>query len=279
MNDFFRRYLDSIILVFLLFMAFALLLDHLRGKSTVNPVERGLISVLAPFQNAAGYSYVKATDLVDDYLLVVNKGRENKKLRDENAKLRSKINLFKEELHYYARLRKQFAYKNPFNIPYVPVRVIGRDPVGRAHIITIDKGSSSGLQLNMPLVTHNGLVGRIITVASNASKVLLITDPRSAVDSILQKSRFRLVAGGINGQKLETKYLSIDADPKEGEVVISSGLGGIFPKGLIVGYIADIDKKPTGLFTSAFIRPGADLEKLEEALVLLTDSRETVDNK
>ncbi len=272
MNDFFRRYLDLIILVFLLFMAFALLLDHLRGKATVSPVERVLISVLAPFQNAAGYSYVRVTDLVDDYLLVVNKSQENKELREETAKLRSKINLLKEELYYYARLRKQFAYKNPFNIPFVPVRVIGRDPVGRAHIITIDKGSNNGLERNMPLVTHNGLVGRIITVAPNASKVLLITDSRSAVDSMLQKSRFRLVAGGVNGQKLETKYLSIDADPVKDETVISSGLGGIFPKGLIVGYITDRNKKPTGLFTSAFIKPGADLEKLEEALVLLTGS-------
>jgi rod shape-determining protein MreC len=120
----------------------------------------------------------------------------------------------------------------------------------------------------MPVVTHRGLVGRVVRVSYASSKVLLITDIRSAVDCVVQETRDSLVAIGQSSRELEVKYLNVDAKVTKDDRVISSGLGRVFPKGLLIGSLSNIGKVGDSLFLKAKLSPSVDLARIEEVLII-----------
>lgn len=146
--------------------------------------------------------------------------------------------------------------------------VIGKDPLSWSKMLTIDKGSNDGLKKNMAVVTYEGLVGHIVQTVPNYSKVLLITDVRSAVDALDQDNRTRGVVVGKGSDICEMKYISRDADIRAGYPIISSGMGGVFPKGILIGKVSKVDKAKKGLFKNVIIMPAVKIAILEEVFVL-----------
>ena len=121
----------------------------------------------------------------------------------------------------------------------------------------------------MAVLTPDGVVGHIIEVAPTVAKVLLINDLNSSISAIIQRNRTQGIVVGSGEELCRTKFLSNKADIREGDIMVTSGLGGIYPKGLIVGRLKNIAKKPTGLFLDAELTPGADLDRLEEVLIVV----------
>jgi rod shape-determining protein MreC len=120
----------------------------------------------------------------------------------------------------------------------------------------------------MPVLTHRGLVGRVTEAAPHSSKVLLITDPSSAVNALIQDSRATGVVQGLVGQGLTMRYIQQTEEITPGDLVLTSGLGGNFPTRLIIGQVTSVTKKDVELFQEATVRPSVDFGRLEMVMVL-----------
>jgi rod shape-determining protein MreC len=144
------------------------------------------------------------------------------------------------------------------------------DPSPWFRSIMIDKGFSDGIRKGFPVVVPEGVTGQIIEVTKHYSKVLLLTDRNSAVDSLVQKTRARGIIRGSSEQLLSFQYVLRKYEIHKGDTVISSGLDGVFPKGLRVGRVQDIVRKNSSIFQEVSVIPFVDFEKLEEVMVILS---------
>ncbi len=279
MGGLIRRYQNILILVALLAFSLTLLLSNLREKSSLNFLEKAAITVLAPFQEFVDFGADKIYTIWGNYINLVGVKEENQHLRQRVDKLAFENSLLVEQFKHYERLDQVLSFPRLDMIPYETAQIIGRDTIGRVRLLYINKGSEDGLKKNMPVITHRGLIGRTVRVALYSSKVLMISDVRSAVDAIVQETRDNLVVAGSNTNTLEVRYLKAESEVKAGDRVISSGLGGIYPKGLLVGIIEDIDTVSEDLFLSARLTPTADLDRIEEVLVLSARSPVVIDEK
>ncbi len=176
-------------------------------------------------------------------------------------------------------LRQQLKYKqsNPdFDLLGAAVvereidlaRVIGRDPSNLARFIIVDQGSADGAKVGMPIVTPEGLVGRITATGTHWAKVLLITDPSSSVNAVVQSTRATgVVQGDVNGNVI-IKYVPQGEAIKIGDLILTSGMGGSFPKRLVIGQVTEVHKRDIELFQEATISPSVDFTRLEFVLIL-----------
>ncbi len=147
-------------------------------------------------------------------------------------------------------------------------RVLGQDPLNLIHYITIDQGSVDDITVGMPVVTPSGLVGRISEVGTHWSRVLLLVDPTSSVNAVIQSSRATGVIQGWQNGLLLMEYLPQNESVKVNDLVLTSGIGGSFPKRLVIGQVIDVHKRDTDLFQEAVVRPSVDFNRLEFVLIV-----------
>jgi rod shape-determining protein MreC len=146
--------------------------------------------------------------------------------------------------------------------------VIGRDPSPFLHYIIIDRGSNDGIQRGMPVVTAQGLIGRVDAVIADAARVQLITDPASSVNIRLQNLSLQAVLTGSVTGDLSLDLIPQDVLVEEGSVVLTSGLGGSYPPDLIIGQVINVRRRESDLFQEAFVQPVVDFTRLEIVLVI-----------
>lgn len=199
--------------------------------------------------------------------------RENEELKAEVARLRAQVAELNEYRLENERLKRMLQYRDtgPGGGKAVVARVIARDPGNWFGTVTVDRGSADGVRRDLTVVTPDGLVGRVVAVRTHSSDVLLITDPRSSVGGLIQETRIPGVVEGLAGGYglLRMLYIAKDAPVEIGQTVVTSGLGGIFPKGIPVGSVAEVRPEGGGLFQVVAVRPFAQLDRLEEVAVLL----------
>jgi len=273
LSEGFGRRRRFVLFVVLCILALGVLTEQVRtpDKRRAGWLGRGVEAVLAPV--TAGLSRV--SDAVGgSWVLLTEIGTlrsENARLRAEVAQLRSESAQLHEAAQEAVRLRKLLAFKEQ---PYrtVAVRVIGRDPSQWFNTVLVDRGPAAGIRRNDPVVTSEGLVGRVIETGGSWARVLLILDPRSAVGVFVGSSRDAGVAEGQAGPILRVKYLSRDAEIRPGDPIVTAGLGEIYPRGLPVGTIVGVTRTEGDLFQEALVRPDADLNHLEEMLILVTSA-------
>ncbi len=225
--------------------------------------------VLAPFQNLFTKSVQSVSDVINNYFYLVSVSKENERLKLEVYKLVNEKNELIEKISRQKRIAGLLAYQEDRKKDSLVASVIGRDATQWSKVVFIDKGSRHGVRKYLAVVTNSGVIGQIIYAGPNTSKVLLTIDSRSAVDSIFQDSRVSGVVVGTGKEQCQIKYVPNKAKIKVGDRVLSSGLGGVFPKGLFIGTVFQIAKRKQGLFQEITLTPGSDLSKLEEVLVLL----------
>jgi rod shape-determining protein MreC len=167
------------------------------------------------------------------------------------------------------RLRKLLEMKSELPHSMLPARVVGLDPSGWFKTVFINKGTRDGVSKGMAVIAPEGIVGRIIGASGRYAKVLLIIDRSSDIDALVQRTRSRGIVEGETRESCRFKYIVRKADIKIEDTVISSGLDGLFTKGLRVGSISEISKPSSGLFQEVKVRPFVDFTRLEEVLVIL----------
>ena len=181
--------------------------------------------------------------MFDHYFFVVNTSLENEGLREQIDQLSREKNELLERIKEQERVARLIQTEELPEKKIVIARVTGRDATQWSNVVFINKGKNDGVQENLAVVTNAGVIGHIIQSAGGTSKVLLITDSRSAVDSLFQGSRFTGVIVGTGENVAEMKYVPMNAEVAVGDIVLSSGLGGTFPKGLKIGIVSQAVKK------------------------------------
>ncbi len=255
----------------LIFIALFFISSNLGGKRSWDPFEQLVIEIIAPFQKFINNTVNFTEGLWLKYFGLINTHNENMRMRRDLDSLKMENILYREVLATNLRLQQLLQFKNTTDQPVIAAQVIGMDPTGWFQSVIIDKGKNAGIKLNMPVVNAEGVVGKLVAVSYNYSKVLLIIDQNSAVDCIIQRSRDNGIVKGLSSKVCTLDYVLKSSDVRVGDIVVTSGLGGIFPKGIPVGEVIDV-KDPAGeLFKDVKIRPVVDFSKLEELLVILKE--------
>ncbi|HHE73744.1 MAG: rod shape-determining protein MreC [Deltaproteobacteria bacterium] len=230
---------------------------------------------VSPFQEFASNGIHFAQNIWRNYFDLVGVSRENDSLIKALKIANEKNNSLKELELSHARLQSLLEFKPDLKRQVTVAAVVGKDPSPWLKSVVIDKGTDEGVQRGMPVVTPDGIAGLVTDASSSYAKVLLITDQNSAVDALTQSTRSRGIVKGESSDKLRLDYVLRRHDITEGDIIISSGLDGVFPKGLRVGYVHEVIKPNSGIFQKVFVIPYVDFEKLEEVLVII-DSLEPV---
>lgn len=264
----------TVLLAVAVLTVFLLALSAARGKYDFYWSERLVTVVLAPVEfvmSKIGYGVRQAGTSTGE---ILNVYRNNQALRAENEQLRQAIINDTEIVAENARLKALLDYKkNAPQFDTLVAAVVGRDPATWTNVIVINRGTSHGVAKDMAVITGQGLVGSVVQVYAGAAKVQLVLDPRSAVGAIVQRPESR-VAGIVEGNAAKPLLprmvnLARDADVIKGDKVITSGFGGIYPKGILVGDVVDVVNEEGGLLKYAVLKPAVDFDRLEEVLVIV----------
>ncbi len=230
-------------------------------------IERLTITLIAPFQLVFSKTMGFTVDLWKDYFATVNAGKENGRLRRELASFMEIRNRCSELTLENERLRKFIDFQESEQKYLIAAKVIGRDPSPWFKTIMIDKGVQDGLSKGLAVMVSEGVVGQIVAVSEHFSRVLLVTDRNSSVDALVQNSRARGIVKGNNTEHCLFKYALRKEKILSGEMIVSSGLDGVFSKGLRIGRVVDVTKDNSDLFQTVVIKTFVDFDKLEEVLV------------
>jgi rod shape-determining protein MreC len=266
------RYRFLLLAIILLLATVILYSYNLRQKTTTTFFERSVLTLAAPFQLSIDGIVDSITDTWRNYLWLVDARQRNLALEQENLQLRSQLQQVTEVSLQNKRLRKLLAFVDDLDLPALPAQVIGEDASNWARTIIIDKGTRAGLHNGLPVVAAQGVVGRIIKIAPDSSRVLLITDASSAIAALIQRTRTRGVARG-RGDNLSIEYALRDANIQEGDLLVTSGMGGVFPKGLPLALVESVKKDQFGLFQQITAMPTIDFSLLEEVMVIVGEDR------
>ncbi len=239
-------------------------LESLKGVilRLISPLQARLATVV----ETSGGLFQTARDLRD-------LRQRNQELEGQYAQILIENVALREAAQENATLRQffNFAQQHPgFQLVggEIKARVIGRDPSNFVRYLIVDAGQAQGVRKGMSVIVPRGLVGRIESVGPNWAKVLLIIDPRSSVSALIQTSRATGQVQGLVSGDLVIKYISQQETVSEGEIVLTSGLGGNFPKGLVIGQVVSVQQRDSDLFQEATVRPTVDFDQLEMVLVV-----------
>jgi rod shape-determining protein MreC len=237
-----------------------------------NPAERLAIEVTAPIQKWFIGTVRLIRDTWKNYFFLVEARQENLRLKAQIELLKLEKSRYQEVLLTNKRLQDLLKFQDNTDDPILPAMVTGWDSSGMFKSIIIDKGSREGVAVNMAVVSSEGVVGRVVSVSPHYSQVLLVTDQNSAIDGLVQSSRGRGMLKGSGSGECYFDYVIKTSEIKPGDAIVTSGLGGVFPKGLHLGRVKSVDDSPYKLFKDVKVIPAVNLDKLEEVLIILTKS-------
>ncbi len=261
-------YRSNRLLLFVISVILCGILIALSVAGLTAPIGNLLAVPLQWVEGVANGLVMRTTGLAEDILTIQQLEERNRSLEAALAAYQAEIVELREIRHDYDRIAALLEYTRARqNEEYLVADVIGRDISAFTRVIFINRGARDGVTEGMPVVTEKGLVGRVTQVSANAAPVLLITDPISAVNARLLNSR---AEGSVLGQAggLRMTYIDLNATLQEGDTAVTSGLGGNFPEGIIIGQVTSIRQFQFELFQEAEIRSLNDFDRLETVLVI-----------
>ena len=258
----------------ILIFSLVLMTVNVRYEKSNLFFESIVVWFFSPIQNLLTSTTSYVSDAFDHYFFLVETSKENDRLLLKVNLLSKKNNELIERNKLLERSDNLIEFLDKDERPFVIAKVIGYDATQWSKVIFINRGTNHKVQKNSSVMNNAGVIGHVIHSSPNSSKVLLITDGRSAVDSLFQETRESGITVGTGENICEMKFVPISAKINLGDKVISSGLGGVFPKGLVVGRVVDIVKHSQELFQDIMVEPSADLSNIEEVIVLLPNQVE-----
>jgi rod shape-determining protein MreC len=242
----------------------------LSGIGLLRPVEDVSYAVFSPVESLLRSTAKPIADVVANYGDVRDLTQENESLRAENERLSAEIARLREDASTREDLQRLLDTRNALEgETFVTASVIARDPSNLRRLIALDVGSNDGVKVGMPVVTEGtALVGTISKVEGGHSWVTLVTDVDSAVSALLLESRAQGVVAGSYGSRLSMEFVEQGATVNEGDTVLTSGLGGTYPKDLVIGKVTGVSANRQELFRSVTVEPLASLSRLETVLVM-----------
>lgn len=189
-------------------------------------------------------------------------------LKAENERLTAKVAELSEAQETASRLEKLVGLQSTYNLTSTAARIIGSTGDAWASAVIIDKGANAGFEVGMPVCSSGGVIGQVIEVSATTSTVRLVGDEQSGISAMVQGSRAQGMLRGQADGSLRLEYVVADAEVSAGDIIITSGIGGSFPKGLPLGTVASIDRAANAVYYTIVVRPASTAENNEEVLVI-----------
>ena len=257
----------AIVLIALIVIVFSF--RYIRTSAVNGLAVRTVLSVMCPIQAAISSSVRYIGALGSHYIFLTHAARENDALKKQLALAESRNNECTEIAIANQRLRKFVALKDQSPFTLLAAEVIAQDPSPWFNSIIINKGENDGVHRGCPAIACEGIVGYVLEASAGYAKILLIIDRNSSVDSLVQKNRTRGIAQGMGTGLCRLDYALRQNDVMVGDVVVTSGFDGIYPKGLRVGFVSKVIRKNSGMFQNIELTPYGNFQKLEEIMIIL----------
>jgi rod shape-determining protein MreC len=260
-----------LLLFLLLSLNLILMASSVKGVRSGSVLEEAILSVAAPFLKAASWASDSVTAVWTNYIDLRNVEVRNRRLRAEVGTLTLEAREAEETRQEVRRLRGLLGLRDESARRAVAARVIARGATGAARTVLVGSGSRDGIARDQPAITPRGVVGRVIETAPGIAKVQTLLDPNSGVAALIQRTRVQGVVVGEGEQTCRMAFVGEQASVEVGDVVVTSGLDEIFPKGTIIGTVSAVGEA-SGLTRYVQVRPEVDFQRLEEVLVLVGPS-------
>lgn len=238
-----------------------------QGRMLARP-QAVVLQAVRPFALTFSRAADSTRDLIHQYLWLTGVARQNRQLRRQLAHLPAIQAQMAELQRENRELTELLDLKNALGLNVVGARVIGSDATGLASTILLDQGSRRGLKPGMAVVAQAGAVGKLVATSREASRVVLLDDHDCAVDAVDQRSRTRGIVSGVVEGGIIMRYVQRTDDVKVGDTLVTSGLDGAFPRGVLIGYVSRVERKGPGLFVHVAVKPAVDFRTLEQVLVI-----------
>jgi rod shape-determining protein MreC len=266
MQAFLSRHRAFFILLAVMVAQLLLLSVQITRNQDVRLIQVWAVEGFEPFERSIHWTVNKTTGTWKNLAGLWGAQKQNQELRAELASARAQALELSEKAAEADRLRALLDFKNQLSYQTVAAEVIASSPGERSSAVYISKGIDAGLSTDLAVITPSGIVGKIIAVFPHSAQVLLITDPSSGVGCELEKSRVQGVLKGAGQNTTHLHYVLNDRPVSAGELVLTSGLDQIFPKGLPVGLVARA--MPGNIYKEIVVTPATQLDRLESVLVV-----------
>lgn len=274
MPEYFGRR-NYLVLFGLILISMAVFTLHFREgeNGPVHRLQRSMLAITAPIQSVVT---TIVSPISDGWEYLIHFGqltRENRQLSHDVAELQSQVTKLHNLRDENNRLRKLLQFKDQTTYETVTARVIGIPSSSWWSSIVINKGTNDSVSRDMPVVAGGGLVGQITEASGNQAMVMLLNDSESGVSALIQRTgEIGVVNGQLRNKKLSLRYVSRDSFAHTGDAVYTSGLGGLFPKGLYIGKITSVKQSNYSLYKVIEITPPVDYANLDNVIIVLTKS-------
>lgn len=262
------RYRTPLLIVLAILLVISALSLSLKRAPILTKVEGVVITVTSPGLQALEYLGRSGKRLWQGYFDLVGARQENTGLRQQLEEFKQKEVRYQEAQQALTRLEGLLDLKRQVALPVIGARVIAYDPSLWSRCALIDQGKAQGVKNGLPVLAPEGIVGRVVETYPQYAKVMLIVDRKSGAEVMVQRSRVRGILQGKGGWSCSLDFVPKSADVQVGDLVLASGLGGIYPKGLVFGKVTGANKKNPGIYQEIEVTPTADLSALEEILVI-----------
>jgi rod shape-determining protein MreC len=270
---------DALLVFVAMLVPFFFLKAHVRDPKDWSNLDRTVVQLSSPVQAAAAWAARSLSNLWGDYVYLVDVKSDNARLAFENARLEERVRRLEQQEVENRRLRKLMGLRESLPGDVVSAQVIAKDVTEFFRVIrlTLDRGGHD-IRLDMPVVTLGGVVGTVQRVAGSSIDVKMVADPNSAVDVVSERTGARGIVRGTGDQTkylLRIQYTQRTDEVDVGDLLVTSGMGRRFPKGLPVARVTRVVRRDFGIYQEVEAAPTVDFSRLEEVLILTTTPADT----
>lgn len=264
-----------VLLFLLLFIGILLLGSYSTGRFGV--FHQLTLEALGPVQGFFTKISLGTSKFTDEYIRLWNLQKTNDQLRLELDVSREKVDKYRAAYSKYRFLEAALEFKKQNSLLLLTARVVGKDPSFWFQTLIVDRGKNDGVVIGMVARTYRGVVGQVVQVADNYSKVLLANAPSSAIDALVQSSRVRGILKGAGEQGYTLQYVQRKPEVKVGDVIVTAGIGGVFPSGIPLGTVSKVNARRRGMFVDVLVEPAVDFSRLEFLFINLSEEHLLID--
>jgi rod shape-determining protein MreC len=276
----FKRYRDLVIVLLALAVPFWFLRASMRDPRQISGLDKVLITIATPIQNAAATLARSLSNYWGDYIYLVDVKEDNAKLASENARLREKVRQLERNEVEVRRLKRMLQMRDNLKQDVVSAQVIGKNTTEffRVTRVVLDR-EAHDIGPNLPVVSPDGVVGTTLKAAGETVDIRLAVDAGAAVDVVVQRTGARGMARGSGDERkyaISVELMQRTDDVEIGDLLVTSGVGRRFPKGIPVGTVTQVTKRDFGIYQQVIATPAVDFSRLEEVMIVTNAADESL---
>jgi len=245
-----------------------------RPDSDQTVLRTWVMSVVTPVVSAGNWALAEVTGAAKGYIALRGAREESASLKERVDQLTAERDELREKAAEDLRIRAEYSVPTLPEYRKVAATVISRDPNIWFKRMIINRGTTDGVKGNMPVISAAGIVGRVISVGPNYAEVQVITDPQAGVGAMLQQGSAMGVVRGLDSNRCELKDVSSSVNVQENEVLVTTGLDGLYPKGITIGTVESVQDDPSAPWHKIIVKPSAPIDRLENVMVLLLEPKD-----